>query len=47
MLLGITATDPGTLATVIAVLAAVAMAASSLPPLRATKVDPAVALRHE
>jgi putative ABC transport system permease protein len=47
MLFGITATDPVTLATVIAVLAAVAMAASSLPTLRATKVDPTVALRHE
>jgi len=47
MLFGITARDPVTLATVIAVLAAVAVAASSLPTLRATKVDPTVALRHE
>jgi len=46
-LFGVTATDPVTLATVIAVLTAVAAAASSLPTLRATKVDPAVALRHE
>ncbi len=47
MLFGITATDPVTIATVVAVLAAVAAAASMLPALRATKVDPTVALRHE
>jgi len=47
LLFGITATDPVTLATVIAVLTAVAAAASGFPTLRATKVDPAVALRHE
>jgi len=47
LLFGITATDPMTLAAVIAVLTAVAAAASSLPTLRATKVDPTVALRHE
>jgi len=47
LLFGITATDPVTLVTVIAVLTAVAAAASSLPTLRATKVDPTVALRHE
>lgn len=47
LLFGITATDPVTFATVIAVLTAVAAAASSLPTLRATKVDPTVALRHE
>jgi ABC-type antimicrobial peptide transport system permease subunit len=47
LLFGITATDPVTLAIVIAVLAAVAVTASSLPAFRATKVDPTVALRHE
>jgi len=47
LLFGITATDPVTLATVIAVLTAVATAASGVPALRAAKVDPTVALRHE
>jgi predicted permease len=47
LLFGVTATDPVTLAAVIVVLAAVAAAASSLPALRAAKVDPAGALRHE
>ena len=47
LLFGITATDPVTLATVVAVLTAVAAAASGLPALRATRVDPTVALRHE
>jgi predicted permease len=47
LLFGITATDPVTLATAIAVLMTIAGAASTLPTLRATKVDPTVALRHE
>jgi ABC-type antimicrobial peptide transport system permease subunit len=47
LLFGITATDPVTLAAVIAVLVPVAAAASIIPALRATKVDPAVAIRHE
>jgi len=47
LLFGITATDPVTLAAVIGVLTSVAAAASILPALRATKVDPAVAIRHE
>jgi predicted permease len=47
LLFGITATDPVTLVTVIGVLTVVAAAASSFPALRATKIDPTVALRHE
>ena len=47
LLFGITATDPVTLVAVIVVLMLAATAASSIPALRATKVDPAVTLRHE
>jgi ABC-type antimicrobial peptide transport system permease subunit len=47
LLFGITATDPITLVAVIAALTSVAAAASSIPALRATKVDPAAALRQE
>src|SRR5579863_3337914 len=47
LLFGITAADPLTLVAVIAVLILVAGAASSLPAVRAMKVDPAAALRHE
>jgi putative ABC transport system permease protein len=47
LLFGITATDPLTLAAVIAALTLVAAAASGFPALRAMKVDPGVALRHE
>ena len=46
LLFGITATDPVTLAAVIAVLTSVAAAASILPALRATRRS-AVAIRHE
>ncbi|MFN8010343.1 MAG: ABC transporter permease [Holophagaceae bacterium] len=44
---GLAAADPLTCAAVLATLAAVALAATLLPALRAAKVDPAVALRTE
>jgi putative ABC transport system permease protein len=47
MLFDVAPTDPATYATVAAVLAAVALAASYVPARRATRVDPIVALRAE
>jgi putative ABC transport system permease protein len=44
---GLSPHDPVTLLTVIAVLAAVAVAATIGPALRALRVDPMVALRYE
>jgi len=46
-LFGLTAFDPATLATVALVLAATTLVAGVLPALRATRVDPATALRQQ
>jgi ABC-type antimicrobial peptide transport system permease subunit len=45
LLFGVTAADPGVLAAVVVVLALVALAAALLPAMRASRVDPASALR--
>ncbi|HET7695400.1 MAG TPA: ABC transporter permease [Vicinamibacterales bacterium] len=47
LLYGVTPSDPLTFATVAAALALVAAAAAAVPGLRATRVDPVVALRAE
>jgi predicted permease len=47
MLFGVSATDPLTLAAVVAVLLAVALLACWIPARRAIRIDPMVALRHE
>jgi len=46
-LFGVGATDPATFALVCALLVAIAFAATLLPAMRATRVDPVVALRDE
>jgi ABC-type antimicrobial peptide transport system permease subunit len=47
LLFATSSTDPITFASVTVILLAVAIAASLVPAVRATRVDPMVALRHE
>jgi putative ABC transport system permease protein len=47
ILFGLTPTDPGVFAVAAVVLAAAAAFAGWLPAVRASRVDPLVALRHE
>ncbi len=47
MLFGVTPTDPSTLAQSVVVVLAIALSACIGPALRATRIDPVVALRAE
>jgi ABC-type antimicrobial peptide transport system permease subunit len=46
-LFGVTSTDPVVLATALGLLALIAMLAGMLPAWRASRIDPAIALRYE
>jgi ABC-type antimicrobial peptide transport system permease subunit len=47
LLYGVTPSDPETFGAVVMVLAAVALAAGSIPSRRATRIDPLAALRED
>jgi ABC-type antimicrobial peptide transport system permease subunit len=47
LLFGVKPNDPGTLAAVASVLAAVALASALIPARRAARVDPMIALRSQ
>jgi putative ABC transport system permease protein len=47
LLYGVTPTDPGTFAVSAAALAGVALLACLIPAARASRIDPAIALRNE
>ncbi len=47
MLFGISPADPGTLAGIVGLLAAVSFVATALPAWRASRIDPVIALRSE
>jgi putative ABC transport system permease protein len=47
LLFGVSPTDPLTFVAVVAILSTVAVAASYVPALRASRIDPVVALRYE
>ena len=47
LVFGVTVTDPATLGAVVALLAVITLAASYLPALSATHVDPLAGLRSE
>jgi len=47
LLFNVMPTDPAIFAVTALILAAVALAARYIPPRRAMRVDPMVALRHE
>jgi hypothetical protein len=47
LLYGVSSTDPATMAAACAAIAALSLVAGLVPAHRASRVDPAVALRHE